>query len=615
MNNNSYDDKTVAVTTPVKKNIVKAPVKKTSDSVNVVAAAKSKPIVNSVVRTKKVSIDNLKFIGRYKIVTELAKGGMGRVYIAEHPQLNNRKVIIKQLLKQKRGSNKESVARFKREAEILMGLQNQNIVNIYEYFEDEDKSRYLVEEFVDGMSLDGLIKRQGRLPCQLALKIFLDVCYGLRFAHNRKIIHRDIKPANILLSRGAEVKLADFGIASNEREKSDIELSVASNSDKTLTSDITVVGTAMGTPAYMAPEQFEDSSSVGIPADIYSMGIMLYEMLTGEKPYPGKDTLEATIKERSDLKYKPLKLLKKDKIPSFVSKLIKKMISLNARDRYQSIDPVIKVIKRYLSRYDVDKIRRELAKTINFYTLKEDVKDSYIIPEFKEKPKTAFYISISVAAAIVLATVMHFAWNEGFFHRTILSHWYKPVDLSMKMPLTASISADLPARAFFFINDGKDIPEVKGSMRVFFPSNDDASTVSKKDNNKNYEIKTVYLKPGNYRLKIAVGPYVWWHSMTVSSDGAKMSLDFLKNARRMLQIHIQANDALTSKDISKNTSVSVFYGGKWTAINSIPRNKLVTGQVWKIKCSAKGYTDEIFSLLIDWYQDELFINANLIPVK
>ena len=139
---------------------------------------------------------------------EIAHGGMGVVYEAVHPELG-RPVIIKELTIHK----KEIAERFKREAQILMDMQSQYIVNTYDYFQ-EGKSRYIVEELVDGLSLNNLILHHGKLPCNIALIIFLNVCNALKFAHSKNIIHRDIKPANILLSKRAEVKLADFGIES-----------------------------------------------------------------------------------------------------------------------------------------------------------------------------------------------------------------------------------------------------------------------------------------------------------------------------------------------------------------------------------------------------------------
>ena len=290
-------------------------------------------------------------IGKYKIISVVAVGGMGTVYKAVHPSLKREVIIKKLMLKNGNATIRE---RFKREARILLDLSSPYIVRMFDYF-SEGRSDYIVLEFVDGMSLDKLIEKQISLPPQLALLIFLDACYGLKMAHQKGIVHRDIKPGNILISKRAEVKLADFGIASEEKE--DEEQSAKINEGlltkgQNLTSvqkDITQSGIALGTPAYMSPEQLADSSSVDKRADIYSMGVMLYEMLTGTKPYAG-DMAPETIAKIKKGSYIPPQKLDKN-IPLVARRIIKKMMKPNPDRRYQSIESVIKPIKKYLKKY------------------------------------------------------------------------------------------------------------------------------------------------------------------------------------------------------------------------------------------------------------------------
>ena len=151
-------------------------------------------------------------IGKYKNCTKIATGGMGAVYLATHPELK-RKVVIKKLILKSGGAAIRE--RFKREARILSELSSPYVVRMFDYF-TEGRANYIVLEFVDGMSLDKLIEKQVSLPPELALLIFLDACLGLKNAHSKDIVHRDIKPGNILISKRAEVKLADFGIASDD---------------------------------------------------------------------------------------------------------------------------------------------------------------------------------------------------------------------------------------------------------------------------------------------------------------------------------------------------------------------------------------------------------------
>ena len=177
-------------------------------------------------------------IGKYKIESVVARGGMGLVYLAVHPTLK-RKVIIKKL--RIRG-NTAVLERFKREAQILLDLQHVNIVHMFDYF-TEGPFHYIVLEYIDGMALDKLIAKRKRLSWQLAFLIVRDACKALSYAHKKTIVHRDIKPGNILMSKRGAIKLADFGIAFSERtgesgEGTDESKTVVSNaatvSDKTL---------------------------------------------------------------------------------------------------------------------------------------------------------------------------------------------------------------------------------------------------------------------------------------------------------------------------------------------------------------------------------------------
>ena len=240
-------------------------------------------------------------IGKYKISGKIAQGGMGVVYKAVHPSLK-RDVVIKKMTMRTNSMAKE---RFKKEAQILLDMQSPYIVHLFDYF-TEGPYRYMVEEFVDGLALDKLIKKQTVIEPTVALLILLDSCYALKFAHSKGIVHRDIKPGNILISRRAEVKLADFGIASDENE----------DSDKTQT------GVTLGTPAYMPPEQFENSSAVDNRADIYALGVMLYEMVTGTKPYPSEFTQEKRALIKSGKNTPPRKSDKR--VPPEVCRIKKK---------------------------------------------------------------------------------------------------------------------------------------------------------------------------------------------------------------------------------------------------------------------------------------------------
>ncbi len=200
----------------------------------------------------------------YKIEKLIGEGGMGKVFLAQHTQLN-RKVAIK-VLHSHLTYSQEFRNRFKTEANLLANLQHQNIVTLHDYLENNDFLA-LIMEFVQGTPLDDYIKQRNYLPENELIPLFSQVLDAFQFAHENGIIHRDIKPANILLTSDGKIKILDFGIAKIK---------------DSLTN--TQTGTQMGTVLYMSPEQIK-GQKVDIRSDIYSLGVTLFELATGKMPY------------------------------------------------------------------------------------------------------------------------------------------------------------------------------------------------------------------------------------------------------------------------------------------------------------------------------------------
>ena len=542
-------------------------------------------------------------IGKYKVLGIIAKGGMGVVYKAIHPSLK-RYVVIKKMTARGHAGD---AGRFKKEAQLLLDLQSPYIVHLFDYF-TEGGYRYMVEELVDGTALDALIKKQNSLPCPIAMLVMQDACYALKYAHSKGIVHRDIKPGNILLSKRGEIKLADFGIASDH---------AAGAGDADEGSDKTQTGVALGTPAYMPPEQFEDSARVDHRADIYALGIMLYEMVTGTKPYPGTLSLETLAVIKKGRYINPRKIDKN--VPKDICRLIHKMIRPKAKARYQSIDAVLRQVKKYLRHYDTHELRVQLAKSVvtaKQYSFAQDA-----LSQKDRGRRIVKHVVYSVAAAAVIFAGL---WYSGFIHMTVLSKLYSQVSIEVEMPRALSENLDLPARAFFFENDGDKIPEVGGTHRTFseqgtafyekimFWSSKKRLIASRPaSRNKTYSMRPVYLKKGSYRVKVVVGPYVWWKSFSVVDDDVDITCDFLKNTKRNLTIKTFAADSVTGADITEETEFKIFYKNKWIPLTEIEEGSLESGTVWKIRSECEGYSGEEFSLLIDWYQDELIISSEL----
>ena len=547
-------------------------------------------------------------IGKYRIMGLVAKGGMGAVYKAVHPTLK-RMVILKKLTIKGNATIRE---RFKREAQILLDMQSPYIVHLFDYFV-EGNSHYIVEEFVDGLSLAQVIEKQVSLGTELSLLVFLDACYALKFAHARGIVHRDIKPGNILISRRAEVKLADFGIAASD----DIEEIAVTKSERIVTKvagDVTQTGVTLGTPAYMSPEQIMDSRSVDNRADIYSMGVMLYEMLTGSKPFDSTISEENLQKIRKGKYINPRKIDRS--IPPVISRMIKKMLKGNPDKRYKSIDSVIKIIKRYLRDYDTHTIRISLAQIIL-------AKNQFVIPEFEKKSRLGVKITSYALAAVALFSIGMYAWNAGIFHASILSPWYKPVTLNLVTPIAGVqnniYGMDIPVKAYFFDESDADLPEVKGSRRDFKTSEGIVTrtksgkriSASSAQNIKYLTIKPVYLKDGLYRVKVLIGSYVMWSSFAVNGDCVNLNFDNLQKVKRQVTVQTRAFDAETGELLTNKTEFTVLYNGRYVPFSQVPPKELVSGKVMKIHAECKGYKLKEFSMIIDWYQDSLFVNAGL----
>lgn len=558
-------------------------------------------------------------IGKYKVLGIIAKGGMGVVYKAVHPSLK-RYVVIKKMTARGHSTNAE---RFKKEAQILLDLQSPYIVHLFDYF-TEGGFRYMVEELVDGEALDSLIKKEVSIPVPVAMLIMQDACFALKYAHSKSIVHRDIKPGNILISKRAEIKLADFGIATDangdivsksSKKSKNAKKTVPAASDKTIVdSSLTQSGVALGTPAYMPPEQFEDSAGVDNRADIYALGIMLYEMITGTKPYSGEFSEENLRVIKKGHYIEPRSIDKS--IPKSVSRLIRKMIKPKAKNRYRNIEAVLREVKKYLRHYDLHELRLLVARSVA-------AKKQFAFEKIEPKDKIVRIVRRCCAGLAAAAVVFGLCWHSGIIHKVLLDRWYSEVLFNVEMPRSLFNQMDLPMKITIFENDNDKIPEVPGSSRTFAVAGSrfseklagffKKSLVAKNASSKNekYTMRPVYLKDGDYRAKIVVGPYVWWKSFKLDDGDFNYNCNFLKNVKRTLVIKPQAFDYDSQEDITSVSKFFINYKNSWTPVEEIDPFLLDSAAVWRIKVTADGYVPEIFSLLIDWYQDELILSAAL----
>ena len=266
---------------------------------------------------------------RYEIIDKVGSGGMSDVYKAKCHKLN-RFVAIK-VLKSEFSEDRNFVAKFKVEAQSAAGLSHPNIVNVFDVGEDEG-IHYIVMELIEGITLKKYIERKEQLPFKEAVSILIQVAQGIEAAHNNHIIHRDIKPQNIIISKEGKVKVTDFGIAR-------------------AASTNTISSNAMGSVHYISPEQAK-GGFIDEKSDIYSLGITLYEMLTGRVPFEGDSTVSVALQHvQNDM---PSPTIYVEDLPISVQKIIEKCTQKKPDRRYLKVSSLIADLKKSLVSPDED---------------------------------------------------------------------------------------------------------------------------------------------------------------------------------------------------------------------------------------------------------------------
>jgi serine/threonine protein kinase/Tfp pilus assembly protein PilF len=257
------------------------------------------------------------FAGRYQIIEELGRGGMGRVYRVMDKKLNE-EVALK-LIKPDIASDKKTVERFSNELRMARKIVHKNIARMFD-LNEERGTHYFTMEYVRGEDLKRLIRKMGRLSAGQAISIAKQVCDGLAEAHKLGVIHRDLKPQNIMVDEDGNSRIMDFGIARSLEGKG-----------------ITGAGVMIGTPDYMSPEQVEGKET-DQRSDIYSLGIILYEMVTGQTPFEGDTPFSIGIKHKSETPRNPKEL--NSQLPDDLTRVILRCLEKDKENRYQSAGEV-----------------------------------------------------------------------------------------------------------------------------------------------------------------------------------------------------------------------------------------------------------------------------------
>jgi eukaryotic-like serine/threonine-protein kinase len=278
--------------------------------------------------------------GRYEVLRRIGEGGMGAVYEARHTVINKRvavKVLLERLVEKR-----ELVGRLLKEARLASAIGHENIVDVTDFGTTEDARSFVVMEYLDGEPLSALLVREAPLPASRCLNLIRQVVSALEAAHAKGIVHRDIKPENIYLIKRDDddfVKVVDFGVSKAVRTADDGPESL----------HLTRTGTLFGTPLYMSPEQARGAEDVDGRADIWAVGIVFYECLTGEVPFRANNYLQVIAQVLNAEAMPPSRMLPELGIPSAVEAVVMKALAKDRQLRYQTMTELLADIERLRS--------------------------------------------------------------------------------------------------------------------------------------------------------------------------------------------------------------------------------------------------------------------------
>jgi eukaryotic-like serine/threonine-protein kinase len=287
-----------------------------------------------------MAVSGPRTIGSFSIERELGAGGMGLVLLGRHTALD-RLAVLKRL-RPELSASKELVERFEREARAAAAVHHQNVVAVYDWIGSRGE-HYIAQEYVDGVDLGAALTQVGRFPWRVAALVVLELSRGLEAIHARGTVHRDLKPANVLLGRGGEVKIADFGIA------------IEATSD-----GLTRPGTTLGTPPYIAPEQLLGERA-DARSDLFALGVVFYEMLAGAPPHreAGAGEMQGLLTRLQRERYEPIRKVASD-VPRWLARLVRSLLRGKPSARPTSTQRVRQALERRLAAFPAE-AKLELA--------------------------------------------------------------------------------------------------------------------------------------------------------------------------------------------------------------------------------------------------------------
>jgi tRNA A-37 threonylcarbamoyl transferase component Bud32 len=323
-------------------------------------------------------------LGPYRLLEEVGSGGMSTIYRGEQTALD-RPVAIKEL-RAPLAADEEMALRFEREAKASAALSHQNIVQIFDFIR-KGGNAYIVMEYVDGVDLARVLRETGRLPVRLALTIGYQVCLALEHAHRRGLVHRDVKPSNVMISTEGRVKLMDFGIAHNRKET------------------LTQPGAFLGTPAYMSPEQVM-GASLGPASDVFSFGILLFELVSGVRPFVDDDS--GSIGQKITEGRFPDPRRAAPALPRGAARLLRTCLQTKPDRRYRDATELRFALEALLSKHDLTGARETVVRYLAERGIFDPKRAVERLPRAPLAPR--FWRGLGVALKLLITSVVAAQW-------------------------------------------------------------------------------------------------------------------------------------------------------------------------------------------------------------